>query len=145
MPMERPRAGQLGHTCIRVTDIDQTVRFYNGLLGMPIVERRDPEPPGNRMAALGSQENYLEVFQIKPEQQMESAEPQTLRLNHICLWVEGMEELEKRAAAAGSPFLNPIRSSPSWVGAAIKVGWVVDPDGNRVELLEWTGPAEVTR
>jgi catechol 2,3-dioxygenase-like lactoylglutathione lyase family enzyme len=143
MPMERPRAGQLGHTCIRVRDIDRTVQFYNGLLGMPIVERRDPEPPGTRMAALGSQENYLEVFQLRPDQKVaEDVDPQALRLNHFCLWVEGMEELEKRAAAAGSAFLNPIRSSPSWVGAAIKVGWVLDPDGNRVELLEWTGPAQ---
>jgi len=145
MPMERPRASQLGHTCIRVKDIDKTVRFYNGLLGMPIVERRDPDPPGNRMAALGSQENYLEVFQNKPDAQMADVEPQALRLNHFCLWVEGMEDLEKRAAAAGSPFLNPIGSSRNWVGAAIKVGWVLDPDGNRVELLEWTGPAQVTQ
>ncbi|TAK21216.1 MAG: VOC family protein [Chloroflexota bacterium] len=138
--MPRPRGGQLGHTCIRVKDIDQTVVFYNGLLGMPIVERRDPPPPGTRMAALGSQENYLEVFQIKPDAQMENVDPTTLRLNHICLWVEGIEDLETRAAAAGSPFTGPIRSNPGWVGAAIKVGWVVDPDGNRVELLEWTGP-----
>ena len=144
MPMERPRAGQLGHTCVRVNDIDKTVEFYNGLLGMPVVERRDPEPPGTRMAALGSQENYLEVFQNKPDAEMAEVDPQALRLNHFCLWVEGMEELEKRAKEAGSPFLRPIGSSQNWVGAAIKVGWVVDPDGNRVELLEWTGPAQPT-
>ena len=141
MPMERPRAGQLGHTCIRVKDVDRTVAFYQGLLGMPIVERREPPPGRARMAALGSQENYLEVFQLQPDQTVEASDPQTLRLNHFCLWVENMEDLEQRAAAAGSPFLQPIRSSPNWVGAAIKVGWVVDPDGNRVELLEWTGPA----
>jgi hypothetical protein len=75
---------------------------------------------------------------------MADADFQSLRLNHFCLWVEGMEELEKRATAAGSPFLRPIGSSQNWVGAAIKVGWVVDPDGNRVELLEWTGPAQAT-
>lgn len=142
MAMERPPAGQLGHTCIRVKDIEQTVAFYHGLLGMPVVERRGPPTGRTPMAALGSQANYLEVFQLQPDQTVEAADPQTLRLNHICLWVENMEELEQRAAAAGSPFLHPIGSSPNWVGAAIKVGWVVDPDGTRVELLEWTGPAE---
>jgi lactoylglutathione lyase len=139
--VERPQAGQIGHTCIRVKDVDHTVRFYHDLLGMPVVERRDP-PSGTRMAALGSQANYLEVFELKPDQPVADADPQALRLNHFCLWVENMEDLEGRAAAAGHAFLNPIHASPNWVGAAIKVGWVTDPDGNRVELLEWTGPAQ---
>lgn len=143
MPMERPQAGQLGHTCIRVKDIDRTVRFYHELLGMPIIERRDPPVSRTRVAALGSPANYLEIFQLPPDQAVEATEPQMLRLNHICLWVEGLEALEARATAAGSPFLNPIRANSNWIGAAFKVGWVLDPDGNRVELLEWTGPAVV--
>ncbi len=141
--MERPRAGQIGHTCIRATDIDKSVRFYNELLGMPIVERRDPPAPGTRAAALGSRENYLELFELKPEQEVEDrGGSASLRLNHICLWVEGIDNLEKRAAEAGHPFLRPIGSNPNWMGAAIKVGWLFDPDGNRVELLEWTGPGQ---
>ena len=142
MAMERPQPGQLGHSCIRVKDIDKSVAFYNGLLGMPIVERREPPAIGIRMAALGSQANYLEVFQIRPDAVMENVDPQTLRLNHVCLWVEGLEELEARAQAAGSPFTQKTGSNSNWVGAAIRVNWVVDPDGNRVELLEWTGPAQ---
>jgi lactoylglutathione lyase len=139
--MDRPSAGQLGHTCIRVKDVDDTVKFYRDLLGMPVVERRDP-PSGTRMAALGASANYLEVFQRPPDQPVDDGDPRALRLNHFCIWVENLEELEQRAAAAGHPFLNPIRTNPNWVGAAIKVGWVTDPDGNRVELLEWTGPAQ---
>ena len=122
--------------------MDETVRFYNGLLGMPIVERRDPPAPGTRVAALGSPANYLEVFEVKPDQQIDqTSDPQKLRLNHFCLWVENIEELAKRAAEAGSPFLRAIGANSNWIGAAIRVGWLVDPDGNRVELLEWTGPA----
>jgi lactoylglutathione lyase len=134
--MKKPGAGQLAHTCIRVKDMAKTIAFYNGLLGMPIVEQRE------RMVALGAPENYLEVFPWRDDQSPDNADPQTLRLNHICLWVEGIEELEKRAAAAGSPFTGPIGQNTNWVQAAIRVGWVVDPDGNRVELLEWTGPAQ---
>jgi lactoylglutathione lyase len=140
--MIRPQAGQIGHTCIRVKDVDQTVSFYNDLLGMPVVERRGVPGTGNGMAALGAQANYLEVFEIKPDGPVDNADPRALRLNHFCLWVENMEDLEKRAAASGHPFLNPIRANSNWVGASIKVGWLLDPDGNRVELLEWVGPAE---
>jgi catechol 2,3-dioxygenase-like lactoylglutathione lyase family enzyme len=140
--MERPQAGQLGHTCIRVKNVDQTVQFYHGLLGMPVVEQRGTPGTGDGMAALGAQANYLEVFEVKPDAAVADVDPRTLRLNHFCLWVEGMEDLEQHAAAAGHPFLNPIRANSNWVGASIKVGWLLDPDGNRVELLEWLGPAQ---
>jgi len=142
MTMERPQASQLGHICIRVKDLDATIQFYHGLLGMPIVERRAIPGSGSSFAALGSRANYLEVFPVAAGQEMEQADPASLRLNHICLCVEQIEELEQRAAAAGHPFTHAIRVAPSWVGAALKVGWVIDPDGNRVELLEWTGPAQ---
>ena len=135
--MNRPRPGQLGHTCIRVKDVKSAIDFYNGLLGMPVVETRE-----DRMAALGSAENYLEVFKLRDDQTIADVDPQQLRLNHFCLWVEDMEGLQERAAAAGHPFTQPIGASKNWVKASIKVGWVVDPDGNRVELLEWVGTAE---
>jgi lactoylglutathione lyase len=140
--MNRPQAGLFSHTCIRVKDADRTVQFYHDLLGMPIVERRGTSGTGSGMAALGTQENYLEVFEVREGQSVDDADPRALRLNHLGLWVEHMEELEQRAATAGHPFLNPIGSNSNWVGAAIKVGWVMDPDGNRVELFEWTGPAQ---
>jgi catechol 2,3-dioxygenase-like lactoylglutathione lyase family enzyme len=139
--MNRPQAGQIGHTCIRVKNVDQTVSFYSDLLGMPVVERRGVPGTGNGMAALGAQANYLEVFEIKPDGPIADVDPLALRLNHFCLWVENIEDLEQRAAAAGHPFLKPIGANANWVGASIKVGWLIDPDGNRVELLEWVGPA----
>jgi catechol 2,3-dioxygenase-like lactoylglutathione lyase family enzyme len=140
--MDRPQPGQLGHTCIRVKNADATIQFYHELLGMPVVERRGEPGTGSGMAALGAQANYLEVFEIKPDAPVADVDPRALRLNHFCLWVEGIEELQPRAEAAGHPFLNPIRALANWVGASIKVGWLLDPDGNRVELLEWVGPAE---
>jgi lactoylglutathione lyase len=136
--MNRPRPGQLGHTCIRVRDVAKTIDFYHGLLGMPVVETRETPP----MAALGAAENYLEVFELRDDQTVADVDPAQLRLNHFCLWVEDMEGLERRAGAAGHPFTQPIGASKNWVEASIKVGWVLDPDGNRVELLEWVGPAE---
>ncbi len=139
--MERPQPGQIGHTCIRVQDIDKTVAFYGEFLGMPIAERRSNEA-GTTMVALGSQHNYLEVFPVRAGAEVEHSAPAALRLNHFCLWVEDLEGIERRAAAAGNPLLNPIGRNANWVGAAIKVGWILDPDGNRVELLEWTGPAQ---
>ncbi len=53
--MERPQASQLGHICIRVKDLDATIQFYHGLLGMPIVEHR---------AMPGSQTSFTEVFPV---------------------------------------------------------------------------------
>ena len=76
------------------------------LLGMPVVETRE-----DRMAALGSPENYLEVFKLRDDQVVADVDPGQLRLNHFCLWVEDMDGLEKRAAGAGHPFIQPIGAS----------------------------------
>src|SRR5437879_775080 len=83
----------------RVKDADRTVQFYHGLLGMPVVERQGAAGTGAGMAALGTQENYLEVFEVREGQPVDDADPRALRLNHFGLWVENMAELEQRAAA----------------------------------------------
>lgn len=143
--MSKPQPGQLGHTCLRVRDLDTALHLYHGLLGMPVVETRRRAPPSRSMAALGTQQNYLEIFENGPTETAPPEAPaeQPLPLNHFSIWVENMEELEKRLTAEGYPFTNgPIRRAPNWVESSLKVGWIKDQDGNRVELLEYVGPAE---
>lgn len=141
--MVSPSAGQMAHTCIRVRDLDKTLALYNGLLGMPIVKDRREGPPERHFAALGSEQDYLEIFVAKPEAEGEAATG-PVGIQHLSIWVKDMEELVPQLDAAGYPLMDgrPIRRAPSWVGSSIKVGWIVDPDGVKVEMLEYVGPAE---
>lgn len=144
--MRRPSPGQMAHTCIRVRDLDKTLALYRDLLGMPEVKVSRDGPPERHYAALGSEGDYLELFQRRAEESSssESAAAQPSGIHHLSIWVENMEELVARLAAAGYPLVGSgaIRRAPSWVGSSLKVAWIEDPDGVKVELLECVGPAE---
>jgi lactoylglutathione lyase len=133
----------MAHTCIRVRDLDKSLALYNGLLGMPVVKARREGAPERHFAALGSEQDYLEIFVAKAED-AGGAATGPVGIQHLSIWVEGMEELVARLTDAGYPLImsGAIRRSPNWVGASLKVGWIEDPDGVKVELLEYTGPGE---
>ena len=141
--MTKPSAGQMAHTCIRVRDLDKSLALYNGLLGMPIVKDRREGPPERHFAALGSEQDYLEVFVAKPDVEGGAATG-PVGIQHLSIWVQDMEGLVARLADAGYPLTHSgaIRRAPSWVGSSLKVGWIEDPDGVQVEMLEYVGPAE---
>ena len=145
--MAAPLAGQMAHTSIMVANLDKTLSLYHDLLGMPVVKivREGPSPAP--YAALGSENDYLEVFErpagVKPPVP-EAGAPISLGISHISVWVDDLEALVPRLAAAGYPLTRSgaVRYAPRWVGAALKVAWIDDPDGAPVELLEYVGPAE---
>ncbi len=145
--MAKPSAGQIAHTCLMVASLDKTISLYSGLLGMPVVKvvREGPSPAP--YAALGSENDYLELFErpsgTRPAAP-ETGAPIPLGISHLSVWVDDLEALVPRLAEAGYPLIRSgkVRYAPSWVGSAIKVAWIEDPDGAPVELLQYVGPAE---
>lgn len=144
--MSKPTAGQMAHTCIRVRDLDKTLALYHDLLGMPIAKAMRNGPPERHYAALGSEADYLEIFVAKQDDASAAASAETgpIGIQHLSIWVENMEELVERLAAGGYPLIGSgaIRTSPNWVGSSLKVAWIADPEGVKVELLEYTGPGQ---
>ena len=145
--MTKPSGGQMAHTCLMVASLDKTISLYSDLLGMPRVKivREGPSPAP--YAALGSANDYLELFErpsgVRPAAPDASA-PIALGISHLSVWVDDLEGMVPRLAEAGYPLIRSakVRYAPSWVGAALKVAWIEDPDGVAVELLEYAGPAE---
>jgi catechol 2,3-dioxygenase-like lactoylglutathione lyase family enzyme len=145
--MANPIAGQMAHTGIMVANLEKTIALYHDLLGMPVVKvvREGPSPAP--YAALGSEDDYLEIFErsagARPPAP-EAGAPIQLGLSHLSVWVKDLEALAPRLAEAGYPLTRNkvVRYAPRWVGAAIKVAWIDDPDGAPIELLEYVGPAE---
>jgi catechol 2,3-dioxygenase-like lactoylglutathione lyase family enzyme len=145
--MGKPAAGQMAHTCLMVASLDRTIALYHDLLGMPLVKvvREGPSPAP--YAALGSESDYLELFErpsgVRPPAP-EAGAPISLGISHISVWVEDLEVLVPRLAEAGFPLIRSgkVRYARSWVGSAFDVAWIEDPDGVPVELLWYRGPAE---
>ncbi len=145
--MGKPAAGQMAHTCLMVASLDKTIALYHDLLGMPVVKVVREGPPPAPYAALGSEHDYLELFErpsgARPAAP-EAGAPISLGISHLSVWVDDLEGLVPRLAEAGYPLIRSakVRYAPSWVGSAIKVAWIEDPDGAPVELLQYVGPAE---
>ena len=140
--MPRPPTGQLAQACLHVQDLDRALSLYRDLLGMPEsrVVRRDP--PARSVAILGTRDTILEIACVPGDEPPTGSSGSPRRgLHHIAVWVEGLDELEKRLTTAGFPFLRPKRRAADWIGMALDVGRIEDADGVTVELLEWVGPA----
>jgi glyoxylase I family protein len=106
---------QLHHTSIRVADVERSRKFYEGLLGLDAVERPDLGMPG-RWYGIGA--GQLHLIQCDPlGMAIDPSGP------HFAIQVDDLAAA-RREIAAGLQVLDP-------GGDQL---WVLDPDGNTVEL-----------
>ena len=118
------RVTHLDHVTVLVTDLAAARAFYSGALGL-----REIAPPKefDFVAVwfdLGGQ--YLHLLQ-KPH-------PDTPSPRHFCLHVEDITAAREHLQSLG------LRTAETVKIAAADRFFVTDPDGNRVELLQWTRP-----
>lgn len=116
------------HISIKVKDLEASLRFYQGLLGLPVVRRSGKDPdivwlPG------------LELSQLKEGQEF------AFTGGHIGLGVRNIDEACTYLEEQGMEFdvsLKDIiwdKMEPNRKG--LLLAFFKDPDGNRVELVQW--------
>jgi lactoylglutathione lyase len=131
---------RLAHVCIKTNRFTEAVSFYRDGLGLEVkftLDLADGEPFGYYFDLGGS--SFLELFDQAGAAKMWGGGPQTLRghadsfYQHFCLEVEGLDAYRSRLAAAG------IGVTVITVGMdASRQCWIKDPDGNDIELMEYT-------
>lgn len=109
---------RLAHVNLRVERLDDALRFYSDVLGLPRVTRKDAEGRGAWLA-VGDAEIHL----------TEDPAPQPLSKRHVALEVDDLPAA--RAAVVGAGFAVE-KEEP---GVRF---WTRDPSGNRLEIV---GPA----
>ena len=118
----------LGQYCLNVTDIDQTIRFYE-LLGLTCTSRTEIPTAFEAIVEQPGKGGKLQLAQQK-----EQAEP--LRMGSMWkLYVntEDVQGLHDAAVEAGSPSLVPPMRLDRW---PVTIAFVSDPDGYQVELVQ---------
>lgn len=107
----------LDHASIRVSDVDRSRKFYEGLLGLRSTDRPDFGFPG-MWYQLG--EGQLHLIQRAPMApgSIDPTDP------HFAIQVADLDAVRRQLADAGIEMLDP-------GGEQL---WVRDPDGNTVEL-----------
>ncbi len=120
---------ELIHTCYRITDIDQSVAFYEHL-GFEEVGRMDIRDEAiNVFMGLPDDGARLELTY---NHGVDSYEMGT-GYNHIAVMVDGLDDTLGRLAEAG---IDPEKPPYQVREGGSRICFVRDPDGYRVELIE---------
>ncbi len=119
----------MAHACFVVSDLEQALAFYRDGLGL--TEAFDfVNDAGQRHGIylhLGGR-NFIELFAGNPDR---PAENQSYK--HICLEVDDLDATVTAMRARGIEVSDPkLGRDQSWQA------WVTDPDGNRIELHQYT-------
>jgi catechol 2,3-dioxygenase-like lactoylglutathione lyase family enzyme len=129
------RIRSLDHFVLRVRDLDRSLAFYQGLLGLPVEGLDECRRGARPFVSVRIGESLLDLV---PDPSFDPAPPAEGRFLHFCVTVDDLAEAIPVLREAGVPFLHdePVaRGGAQGVGLSI---YAQDPDGYVVELKEWS-------
>jgi lipid-A-disaccharide synthase len=122
------------HTMIRVRDLDKSLDFYTGQLGMKLLRKRD-YPTGKFTLAFVGYGDEADNTVLELTHNWEQAEPYALgsAFGHLALGVPNVYKACERLAEAGVKIPRP--AGPMAHGGSV-IAFIEDPDGYRIELVQ---------
>ncbi|HEY5627513.1 MAG TPA: VOC family protein [Nitrospira sp.] len=125
---------KLLHTRMRVSDLDQTIAFYTGVLGLEVLERKT-SPRGSQLAFLKvpNSEELIELTSFPPSGPVTVQED----LVHLAFQVDNLESTIASLTAKGVK----ITDGPTTTSSGSRFIFIDAPDGYEIELIE--RPADV--
>ena len=131
---ENGSEAQMLHTMIRVKDLDKSINFYTGLLGMKLLRRNDY--PGGKftLAFVGyGDESSNAVIELTHNWDQEEAYDLGNGFGHVAIGVPDIYGTCEKLEAAGASIPRP--PGPMMHGTTV-IAFVDDPDGYKIELIE---------
>jgi lactoylglutathione lyase len=123
------RVTKLLHTRMRVSDLDQTIRFYTEVLGLEVLERK-VSPRGSHLAFLKvpNSEELIELTSFPPSGPVKVQED----LVHLAFQVENLDDT---IASLNSQGIK-ITDGPTQSSSGSRFIFIDAPDGYEIELIE---------
>jgi lactoylglutathione lyase len=120
---------KLLHTRMRVSDMDQTINFYTGVLGLEVMERKT-SPRGSHLAFLKvpNSEELIELCSFPPSGPVRVQED----LVHLAFEVDNLDDTIATLTAKGVK----ITDGPARTSSGSRFIFIDAPDGYEVELIE---------
>ncbi len=120
---------KLLHTRMRVSDMDQTIRFYTTVLGLEVLERK-VSPRGSHLAFLKvpNSEELIELCSFP------ASGPVTVQADLVHLAFE-VENLDRTIDTLKTKNI-PITDGPTRTSSGSRFIFIDAPDGYEVELIE---------
>lgn len=128
------RVKKLLHTRMRVSNMDQTIAFYTGVLGLEVIERKT-SPRGSHLAFLlvPNSDELIELCSFPPSGPVKVQED----LVHLAFQVEHLDDTIATLTSMGVK----ITDGPTKTSSGSRFIFIDAPDGYEVELIE--RPADV--
>ncbi len=123
------RVRKLLHTRMRVSDMDETIRFYTEILGLEVLERK-ASPRGSHLAflAVPNSEERIELCSFPPSGPVRVQED----LVHLAFEVENLDETVRSLEAKQVK----ITDGPTTTSSGNRFIFIDAPDGYEIELIE---------
>ena len=121
------------HTMIRVLDLEESIAFYCGQLGMTLIRKKDYESGRFTLAFVGYGDES-ETAVIELTHNWDQKEPYAIGsgFGHMALGVRDIYKTCARLAAAGVKMPRP--PGPMKHGGSV-IAFIEDPDGYKIELI----------
>ena len=120
---------KLLHTRMRVSDMDQTIAFYTGVLGLEVLERKT-SPRGSHLAFLRvpNSDELIELCSFPPSGPVRVQED----LVHLAFQVENLDDTIASLNKKGVT----VTDGPTTTSSGSRFIFIDAPDGYEVELIE---------
>jgi lactoylglutathione lyase len=123
------------HTMIRVMDLEKSLAFYTGELGMKVLRRKD-YPDGKFTLAFvgyGSEDEGNTVIELTHNWGREEPYEIGTGFGHLALGVPDIYGTCERMQKAGVKITRP--PGPMKFGGSV-IAFIEDPDGYKIELIQ---------
>lgn len=128
---------QLAHLNFMTNDLSKIIDFYVDKLGMKVkftLDNKEGKPFGYYFECGNS--TFLEFFDQKMAAEVWGGKVEELtigtRYRHFCLEVTGLDEFCEELKEKGVPVTDISLGMDN-----SRQAWIDDPDGNRIELMEY--------
>lgn len=120
------------HTRIRVSNLEQSIAWYEKTCGCEVIKRNDKSPAGNEIVhlAIPGNDHMLELC-YSPDFKVEFPED----LMHTCIGVDDIVTYCQQLEDGGIE-IWPNGWHEKFTTGGRKMAFITDPDGYEVEILE---------
>ena len=124
------------HTMVRVTDLEQSLRFYRDALGLRELSRKD-YPQGRFtlvfLAAPGDDEAQVELTHNWDT----ASYNQGNAFGHLAV---GVDDVYKACADLKAKGVKVVREAGPMMHGGAVIAFIEDPNGYKIELIDLSGP-----
>jgi lactoylglutathione lyase len=117
------------HFGLRVAELDRSLAFYTAV-GYRVLGTV-PETPFGSLTMLQLPGDDFVTIELVHDPARGELDPNS-RLNHFVIQVESMADTVAELAARGVEAEEPVTLDDDFL-----TSWITDPDGNRIELVQW--------